>query len=451
MRAVFENLIDDFYGRALPTLVHRERAITVLPGKASVVLGMRRSGKTCLCYQHMAELMAAGVPKDRLLYLNFEDDRLLPMKAENMDGILEAYFRRYPENKAHQCTFFFDEIQGVPGWEYFVRRLLDTENIQVVVTGSSSRMLSREIATCLRGRSYATEVFPYSFREFLICHQGDAAELNSPHWGAPRRARVQHAAEQYRARGGFPEVQHFTEEQRRQIVRNYVDVVLLRDVVERYGETNVVALRALIHQCLAAPANRFSVTKFYNSLKSRGIACTKSTLYDNLTQLEDAYLLGRVPVYSRSAAVRRVNPAKLYASDVALSAAFRQPDADDFGCMLENLVWCHLRARGLELSYYLSPEGVEVDFVCSGDIKGVSPLIQVCWSLRDEQTLAREVRALKSAMSELKVKKGLIITWMDEAHPCDEITAIPFWKWAVQPPSKDEDSCCIPSAESFKS
>ncbi|MEI8138527.1 MAG: ATP-binding protein [bacterium] len=432
MRAVFENLIDDFYDRPLPTLVHRERAITVLPGKASVVLGMRRSGKTCLCYQYMTELMAAGTPKDRLLYLNFEDDRLLPMKIEDMDGILAAYFRRYPENKEHSCTFFFDEIQAVPGWEHFVRRLLDTENITVVVTGSSSRMLSREIATCLRGRSYATEVFPYSFREFLSCHHGEDVELNSPRWGASRRARVQHAAEQYLKLGGFPEVQYFADEQRRQVVRNYVDVVLLRDVLERYGETNVTALRALIHQCLAAPANRFSVTKFYNSLKSQGIACSKNTLYDNLAQLEDAYLLGRVPVYSRSAAVRRVNPAKIYASDVALPSAFRQPGVEDSGYLLENMVWSHLRARGLDLSYYLSAAGLETDFVCRKDDQDEAQLIQVCWSLRDEQTLAREVSSLKSAMNELKVTKGLIVTWMEEANPCAEITAIPFWKWAVE-------------------
>ena len=429
---VFEKLIDDFYERPLPTLVLREKAITVLPGKASVDLGMRRSGKTFLCYQHMKGLMAAGTPKDRLLYLNFEDDRLLPMKVEDMEGILETYFRRTPENKAHTCTFYFDEVQAVPGWEHFVRRLLDTENIKVIVTGSSSRMLSREIATCLRGRSYATEVFPYTFREFMACHQGESVDLNGIHWGAARRARVQQAVQQYLALGGFPEVQQFSEEQRRQVVRNYVDVVLLRDVLERYGETNVTALRALIHQCLSAPANRLSVTKFHNSLKSQGIACSKNTLYGNLEQLEDAYLLGRVPVYSRSAAMRRVNPSKIYVCDVALATAFKQPGADDYGYLLENLVWSHLRARGLELSYHLSSDGLETDFVCRGDALEEVQLIQVCWSVRDEKTLAREVRSLKSAMSELKIDKGLIVTWMEEVNLGGGITAMPFWKWAIQ-------------------
>jgi len=432
MHMVLEKLIDDFYERPLPALVQREKAITVLPGKASVVLGMRRSGKTFLCYQHMKGLLAAGIPKDRLLYLNFEDDRLLPMKIGDMDGILEAYFRRAPENKAHPCTFFFDEIQAVSGWEHFVRRLLDTENISVVVTGSSSRMLSREIATCLRGRSLATEVFPYSFREFLVCHQGDAVELDNVHWGAARRARVQQAAEHYLERGGFPEVQAFPEEQRRQVVRNYVDVVLLRDVLERYGETNVTALRALIHQCLSAPANRLSVTKFHNNLKSQGIACSKNTLYGNLEQLEDAYLLGRVPVYSRSAAVRRVNPSKIYVCDVALASAFRQPGYDDYGYLLENLVWSHLQARDLELSYYLSSDGLETDFVCRGNDSKRVNLIQVCWSMRNEKALARELRALKAAMCELKIDKGLIVTWLEEASLGGGITAIPFWKWAMQ-------------------
>jgi hypothetical protein len=432
MHAVIERLIDDFHYRPLPPFVRREGTIAVLPGKAATVLGMRRSGKTFMCYQHMADLLAAGTPKDRLLYLNFEDDRLLPMTAGDMDAILETYFRRYPGNKAQRCTVFLDEVQCVPGWERFVRRLLDTENMAVVITGSSSRMLSREIATCLRGRSYATEVFPYSFREFLICHEGGDAELDSPRWGAARRARVQHAAELYIERGGFPEVQAYTDEQRRQVVRNYVDVVLLRDVLERYGETNVVALRALIHQCLGAPANRFSVTKFHRSLRSQGIACSKNTLYDNLAQLEDAYLLGRVPVYNRSAAVRRVNPQKIYACDVALATAFRQPGAEDRGSLLENLVWCHLRARGLEPSYHLAPDGSEVDFVFEDPVEGENRLIQVCWSLRGEEALAREVRSLKSAMSAFKAAKGSIVTWMEESNPCDGIEAIPFWKWAVQ-------------------
>jgi hypothetical protein len=424
--------MDEFHERPLPELVRRERAITLLPGKAAVVLGMRRSGKTWLCYQHMGDLLAAGLPKERLLYLNFEDDRLLPLKVQDMDAILEAYFRRYPENKAQRCTFFLDEIQRVTGWEQFVRRMLDTENISVVVTGSSSRMLSREIATCLRGRSYATEVFPYSFREFMLCHQGGDVELDSHRWGSARRARVQHAAEQYLAIGGFPEVQHCTDEQRRQIVRNYVDVVLLRDVMERYGETNVTALRALIHHCLSAPANRFSVTKFHHSLKSQGIACSKNTLYGNLAQLEDAYLLGRVPVYSRSAAVRRVNPDKLYASDVALATAFRQPLAEGRGSLLENLVWCHLRGQGAELSHYLASDGTEVDFVYVDDAQGGVQLVQVCWSLREDLTAAREVQALKTAMRALKADKGLIVTWMEEANPCEKITAMPFWKWATE-------------------
>lgn len=432
MQIVWERIVDEFHARPLPALVRRERSIAILPGKAAVVLGMRRSGKTWLCYQHMTDLLAAGLPKDRLLYLNFEDDRLLPLNVQDMDAILETYFRRYPENKSHRCTFFLDEIQRVPGWERFVRRLLDTENISVVITGSSSRMLSREIATCLRGRSYATEVFPYSFREFLLCHQADVAEQNRRRWGAARRAQVQHAAEQYLEIGGFPEVQHCTDEQRRQILRNYVDVVLLRDVLERYGETNVTALRALIHHCLSAPANRFSVTKFHHSLKSQGIACSKNTLYDNLAQLEDAYLLGRVPVYSRSAAVRRVNPDKLYASDVALATAFRQPLAESRGYLLENLVWRHLRGRGAELSYYVTHDGAEIDFVYTDAGGGDLQLVQVCWSLRDALTAAREMRALKTAMSALKAAKGLIVTWLDETHPRGEIMTVPFWKWAAE-------------------
>jgi hypothetical protein len=170
MKEVIDFLIDDFHERALPECLPRESSMPRLSGKANVVVGMRRSGKTWFCYQRMQELLNTGIAKERLLYLNFEDDRLLPFSAADFQTILDNYYRKFPSFKTMECHFFLDEIQCIDGWEVFVRRVLDTERISLYITGSSSKLLSSEIASTLRGRSLTTEIFPFSYREFLRFH-----------------------------------------------------------------------------------------------------------------------------------------------------------------------------------------------------------------------------------------------------------------------------------------
>jgi uncharacterized protein len=308
MKDVIDFLIDDFHERPLPELLPRESFMPRLAGKANVVVGMRRSGKTWFCYQQMRELVKAGIAKERLLYLNFEDDRLLPFSAPDFQTILDTYYRKFPSFKTTECHFFLDELQRIEGWEAFVRRVLDSENISLYVTGSSSKLLSSEIASALRGRSMTTEIFPFSFSEFLRFHEGHPGE--SGRYGSRKRASLQHLAGRYLEIGGFPEVQSLETGLRHEVLRNYLDVVILRDVVERHGVGNVEALRSLIRQAISAPGGRFSVNRFYNTMKSRGISCTKNSLYDYLDYLTDAFMLYQVPIYARSERVRQVNPRK---------------------------------------------------------------------------------------------------------------------------------------------
>src|SRR3954451_20951964 len=168
---LFDRLIADFQERDLPQVTQRDLSLPALPGKADVVVGMRRSGKTWFLYQLIGDQIASGIDRRRLLYLNFEDERLLPLTAADLSRIPEAFYRRTPANREHLCWFYFDEIQNVPSWETFVRRLPDSEKIALVLTGSSARLLSREIATSLRGRSLSTEILPFSFAESLR-HEG---------------------------------------------------------------------------------------------------------------------------------------------------------------------------------------------------------------------------------------------------------------------------------------
>src|SRR6266446_5630296 len=295
---------------------------------------------------------------------------------------------------------------------------------------SSSKLLSTDIATSLRGRSLTTEIFPFSFREFLRWQQ---AEPESPHrFGSATRAVLQHQIGAYLTTGGFPEVQELDAELRRQVLRNYVDVVILRDVVERYSISNVVALRALIRHIMSAPATRFSVNKFYHALRSQGVACTKNDLYAFLEYLTDAFLVYTAPTHARSEHVRRVNPKKVYAIDTGLLGAMAFHATEDRGALLENLVYMHLRRQGMMPEYYITQTGSEVDFVVRPEDERERHLIQVCWALDQPQTRQREVAALLSAMDELQVPRGSIVTWLDADTSDDRLTIVPAWQWLLE-------------------
>lgn len=428
MQDILESLIDDFHERPLPALVSRSAVFPRLARKASVIAGMRRVGKTWFCYQSMEDLLRRGIEKERLLYLNFEDDRLLPFAARDFQSILDVYYRKFPRFKTQTCYFFLDELQHIPGWDRFVRRLLDAEEVALCVTGSSSKLLSSEIATSLRGRSLTAELFPFSFEEYLRFHGAPRVAPDSA--GSKARAFLEHHMNAYLAQGGFPEVQTVSEDQRRQILRNYVDVVVLRDVIERHKVHNATALRALTSLLLASPASRVSVNKIYNGFRSQGIASTKNDLYAFIDYLHEAYLVYPVPIHSRSAHVRRMNPSKMYAVDTGLLEAASLRRGEDRGAFLENAAFLHLRRAGLHPQYYITRAGQEVDFIYEPE-HGRPRLLQVTWSMRDPETREREVSALQAAMKETGLSHGTIVTWLQEKSPDPRIDVIPVWKWLL--------------------
>ena len=429
MKNILDLLIDDFHERPLPELMPRHQTMARVAGKANVVIGMRRAGKTWFCYQKMQELLGEGVEKNRILYLNFEDERLLPFAAADFQLILETYYRKFPAFKDQKSYLFLDEVQRIEGWDKFVRRILDAEEMSVCITGSSSKLLSSEIATALRGRSLTAEIFPFSFKEFLDFHK--VSPNAARRFGSKSRAVLQNMFGLYFRTGGFPEVQNMDEELRRQVLRNYIDVVILRDVVERYSIRNTGALRALIRHIMSAAATRFSVNKFYHSLKSQGVSCTKNDLYDFLGYLSDAFLVYQAPIYARSERVRRVNPQKIYVIDPGLLAAMSYRMTADQGAVLENLIFMQFRRNGLNPEYYITQNGGEVDFVVASEGQKERQLIQVCWDISDPETKKREVAALLDAMKELGLRKGKIVTWLDEDLSDERIEILPAWKWLL--------------------
>jgi hypothetical protein len=429
MKEILSHLIDDFHERPLPNPVLRDQVFHELKGKAQVVIGMRRTGKTWFCYQKIAQLIASGIQKEKILYLNFEDERLLEFNVHHFQDILDVYFAKYPDFRNSDCWFFFDEIQRIEQWEMFIRRLLDTENVFVYITGSSSKLLSTEIATALRGRCLSTEIFPFSFQEFL---RGQNLYLEAPRtFGAKTASILRKAANDYLDMGGFPEIQALDRNIRITILQGYIDSVLLKDVVERHQVGNIVALKHLVRHLMNSSGGKFSVNKFYNTLKSMSVTCTKNSLYEYLDHLTDAFLFYTAPIHSRSEKARRVNPVKVYTIDTGLLKAMTFRNAADHGPILENMVFMHLRRKGYDIEYFTSKYGYETDFIARHPLTGENQLIQVCWSLSDPKTREREIRGLRRAMEELSMTHGAIVTRDDEAATDPGIEVIPVWKWLL--------------------
>jgi len=430
MKNIISQLIDDFHERELPVPVPRDQKLSEIKGKADVVIGMRRAGKTWFCYQKMAQLLDAGIEKAKILYLNFEDDRLLGFDISHFQHVLDVYFAKYPEHRNTECYFFFDEIQRIDQWEIFIRRLLDTENVRVYLTGSSSKLLSTEIASNLRGRSMPIEIFPFSFREFLKYH---GLFLETPiTFGAKTTSTLRKAARDYLEVGGFPEVQRLERNLRMEVLQGYIDSVLLKDIIERHGVGNVTALKHLVRSVMVSPGGKFSVNKFYNTLRSMAVKCTKNNLYDYLVHLVDAFVFSKAPLHTRSEKVRLINPAKIYTIDTGLLNAMTFRNSSDYGLLLENMVFMHLRREGNDIEYVKTKDGFETDFFARNKATGDVKLVQVCWDVSDKKTFERELRGLKSAMAEFEIASGTIVTWDEEMVIEDEINIVPAWKWLLR-------------------
>lgn len=432
-------LIAESQQAELPRLTPRHVALPSMERKATVVIGMRRSGKTFRLFQEMQQLVAAGVDRRDMLYVNFEDDRLPPADPQLPGRLLEAFYRLNPEARLRRAHLFFDEIQVVPEWQRFVRRVLDTERARVIVSGSSAKLLHTEVATELRGRGLTVEVFPFSFAEHL-----DAADVEHgepERAGAVKRSSLAAASLAYLAHGGFPEVQGMTLTERLQALQDYVEIVLVRDVVERHGITNVAAARAFARLLLQSAAQTFSVNKAYGDLKSRGLTVAKDTLHALLDHFQDAYLLFAVPVFHRSVRLQARNPRKVYPIDPGLAAAMSHVTATDLGARLENAVYLELRRRQGrllrgEVHYYLTASGRRVDFVV-GDVfeKRAGRLVQVSASLADQPTRDRELRALQEAMAETGLRESEIVTVEEEetiATDAGIIHVVPAWRWLLR-------------------
>jgi len=428
MKQLFKELILDFQQSDIDAGVPRHVEIRPVHKKAAVCMGVRRSGKSTLMLQLIEKLLNKGVPKSDILYLNFFDERFHTLKSGGLNEITEAYFTLYPEKKNAATVYcFFDEIQTIEGWEAFVERLLRTEKCEIYLTGSSARMLSREVATQMRGRAISWELFPFSFREYLSFKGvSDPDDLS-----AKSRMLVEKTFEGYMETGGFPETAGIEKKLRIKIHQEYFGAMLFRDLIERHDISHPKAVSDLARWLSDNTASLYSVNNLTNYLKSLGHKVSKSSVSDYIQWFEDAYIFFTVKIFDASLARSNTNPKKIYCIDHSLVRSVSSGILVNSGHLLENLVFITLRRYAQNIYYYKCKSGKEVDFIIT-DQSGKKMLVQACESLADPKTKKREVSALAEAMAELKLKEGMIVTFdKDETIPAEtgEIRVVPAWRF----------------------
>ena len=437
MIETIKSIILDFQESKLETGVPRRLRIETAQRKAVVCIGVRRSGKSTYMFQVIQRLLDVGVPRQNVLYLNFFDDRLHNLRQDNLGLILEAYYSIYPGKKNTETIYcFFDEIQTVQGWEPFIDRLMRTEKCEVYLTGSSARMLSKEIATQMRGRALSWEMFPFSFKEFLDYKNIRVEGARS----TKKRLLVQKAFQEYWETGGFPEVAGLGRNLRIKMHQEYFHAILFRDLVERHDVSHPRALTDLAHWLMDNTASLYSVNSLTGYLKSLGHKAPKSAVADYLGWFEDAYFLFTVRIFDASLARSNTNPKKIYCIDHALVTSVSSGVLINSGHLIENLVFMALRRVHSDIHYYKTKSGREVDFIVplSG---GARMLVQVCESLVEPQTRKRETAALSEAMAELGLKTGTIVT-RSEGERIDvnagTIEVVPAWRYLLDLPEAAE-------------
>jgi len=395
-------IVEQHNSRKKRKLVSREMVVPIDTDKILVVSGVRRCGKTSLLYLLREKIIKSGVSIRNTLFLSFDDERI-SLQVDELDLILQAYRELYPKLNLEDCYFFFDEIQNVNGWERFVRRLYDNVSNRIFISGSNSQQLGSEIATSLRGRTIQYELYPLSFKEYL-----NFKGIEHNYYGDTNKTKIINEFRKYLLEGGFPETLNKDSELRNRILNDYYQVLLFRDIVERYNVTRIYALKYYIKKLLSNLGKPFSINKIYNELKSQGVKIDKAALYDILEYIEAVYLGLRLYRFDYSVVNREMGDKKMYVIDNGLINAITYKFSNDYGTLLENQLFVYLRKKyGENLFYYSKKQ--ECDFVVFEKDRA-KQCIQVSYDVSEKSTLDRELKGLLNAMEYFHTDNGIIIT-----------------------------------------
>ncbi|MBI5036203.1 ATP-binding protein [Candidatus Micrarchaeota archaeon] len=416
LKETIKRIIREFHEEGLPEVVERSVQLPNLEKitKAIVIIGPRRTGKTYLTYQMMKEKISQGKEITDFLYVNFEDERIAGIRPGQLDYLLECYQDLYPEKKP---VLVLDEVQNVGEWEKFVRRL-NEKKYEIYVTGSNSRLLSKEISTSLRGRCLAIELLPFSFKEYSAL-KGIKLEENWQYGN--QRHEIKKAFDEYFTLSGFPEV---ALENKLELVDDYYKAVFYRDVIERYKIKNTELMRLFMQYLVNNYSQAFSVNKFNNFAKSNGYTSSTSVIHSYARILEDVYYCFFMGARLKSAKKQTSYFKKTYLSDQGFINHY--VTEKDKGRMLENIVFLELYRRGAKPAYY--KDGAECDFVTQDSA------IQVTYAL-EENNKKWEIDGAIHATERFNTKHAIIITYGQEdqikTHDTT-IRVIPIWKWLLQ-------------------
>lgn len=452
MNAVIVEKIRDFHEEGTPKTFERDLSLGALqtPAKGNlvnVVVGVRRCGKTFRLYQEINRILESGWPLQSILYFNFEDERLKPYSSELLTEVVDTYFSLYPETRKNGAFFFFDEIQEVPDWGTFLRRMVDTQKATIYVTGSSSKMLSSEIASEFRGRAISRELFPLSFSEYARFTTGmDTRQITDTErpqaFSSSQSAQLRHTCTEYLKRGGFMQPLSQAPAEAVQLLQEYAYRTVTLDVIERFGIGNPLVATHFVSRCLASSGRELSINKAHGAFRSAGIATSRETLSRLLSYYEEAYLVFPVRQFSRALADNPKSVSKLYAVDPGLFAAFSPAPTQDEGQRLETAVFDKLRRTSASprtgsiarLLFTERNKKREVDFVVGDALMQVAyQLIQACTEITDEN-YDREVTSLEYAMTRFENASACIVTLEQEQAIETEqgiIEVVPAWKWLL--------------------
>ena len=407
LRSIFQSIIS-LHQEELPLNLKARNTQLPLDGNRIVtVTGIRRCGKSSLLGLTINHLLEKGVPRERILYVGFDDERFLSMSSENFDELLQAYREMYPETPLKDVYMFFDEIQLINGWELFVLRGYKNYCRHIFVTGSTAKMLSEEMASALRGWPDEYREYPLNFTEYL-----SFKDIKANKFSEEGKAKLAVAFRCYCEEGGFPEVVlQKSKTEKYKILQSYFNTMLFRDLMEHYHiNASPSVVRYFLKRVMNNLTKPTSVNNIYNDLKSQGLKVSKDSLYLWLDYTCNIFMFRKVEKYERSMVKKRSSPAKYYVADIALRNAVLLPESEDAGKALENIVYLNLeRSLGEEDRIFYFNESKECDFVVQRGER-ISELIQVCWAL-DDNNVDREVDGLLAAHSAIGCDQCRIITF----------------------------------------
>ena len=388
------------------------------------VIGPRRAGKT---YSLFDLIKKKKLKDEDYLFINFEDDEICEMKREE---IRKAIFYHQEIYGREPKYLFFDEIQNFERWESFVYSLFEKKRYFIFITGSSSKLLSEEIATQLRGRSLTILVLPFSFKEFL---QVKNLHVKTKILLSYEESRIKNLLRLYLKEGGFPDIV-LTSINREEYFRDYINLVVFRDIVERYKIRDISLIKMFVRFAISSFSKEFSIHKIYRTFKSMNVKVSKKTLYRYADMLEDSQFCFFLRKFSFSERESLLSIPKVFLNDPGIANYGRTTKFDEeIGKLMENAVFLELKRKKFETFYWKDYQGNEVDFVVKEGLK-IKQLIQVTYANDKDEINEREIKALLKASKELKCKNLLCITWDfegEEKIDGKKVKFLPLWKWLL--------------------